>query len=205
MVRVKKDITADDSAASERLLLAALQLFNSKGYAATSVREIVAEAGVSKPVLYYYFGSKEGIYLALMEQVHARFQEVASRNIVASGSARDRIIGFITDMYDKISQERALVRLILSIYYGPPQGAPHFPHEQYFDAMLEIVAGMLQEGMESGELRRVDLQVASWSVISCLNTVMEERACSDTPRIDRDGLALMAGLVLDGIGNGGLR
>jgi len=39
----------------ERLLETAIGMFAEKGYAGTSVREIVEQAGVSKPVLYYYF------------------------------------------------------------------------------------------------------------------------------------------------------
>ena len=41
--------------ARERLLETATDIFAKKGYAGTSVREIVNRAGVSKPVLYYYF------------------------------------------------------------------------------------------------------------------------------------------------------
>ena len=52
--------------ARQRLLDAAAELFNGKGYAATTVREIVKAAGVTKPVLYYYFKNKEGIFLELM-------------------------------------------------------------------------------------------------------------------------------------------
>ena len=56
----------ENSAVRERLLREALRLFTERGYAATTVREIVAAAGVTKPVLYYYFGSKEGLYLEIM-------------------------------------------------------------------------------------------------------------------------------------------
>ncbi|NIW00329.1 TetR family transcriptional regulator, partial [Candidatus Saccharibacteria bacterium] len=41
--------------ARERLLETAIGMFAQKGYAGTSVREIAEQAGVSKPVLYYYF------------------------------------------------------------------------------------------------------------------------------------------------------
>ena len=52
--------------ARQRLLEMATKLFAEKGYAGTSVREIVDRAGVSKPVLYYYFKSKEGLFYALL-------------------------------------------------------------------------------------------------------------------------------------------
>jgi hypothetical protein len=47
--------TINKQNARERLLEAGIALFAEKGYASTSVREIVARAGVTKPVLYYYF------------------------------------------------------------------------------------------------------------------------------------------------------
>ncbi len=53
--------------ARQRLLETATELFAEKGYAGTSVREIVDRAGVSKPVLYYYFKSKEGLFYAILE------------------------------------------------------------------------------------------------------------------------------------------
>ena len=55
------------------MLKSAASIFSTKGYAATTVREIVASAGVSKPVLYYYFGSKKGIYFELMRGPFEKF------------------------------------------------------------------------------------------------------------------------------------
>jgi AcrR family transcriptional regulator len=48
-----------------RILETATDLFAEKGYAGTYVREIVEKAGVSKPALYYYFKSKEGLFYAI--------------------------------------------------------------------------------------------------------------------------------------------
>ena len=44
----------------EVLLQVALDLFHAKGYDAVGIQEIVDKAGVTKPTLYYYFGSKKG-------------------------------------------------------------------------------------------------------------------------------------------------
>ena len=65
-----------DTRIRELMLKSAIQLFNRKGYAATTVREIVAAVGVSKPVLYYYFGNKEGIYFELMRGPFMKFDAV---------------------------------------------------------------------------------------------------------------------------------
>ena len=52
---------------SDRILQSALELFSSKGYDATSVREICEASGITKPTLYHFYGSKEGVYRALVE------------------------------------------------------------------------------------------------------------------------------------------
>jgi AcrR family transcriptional regulator len=49
-----------------RILYAALDLFAERGFEAVSVREICAAAGVSKPVLYYHFDSRDGVILAVL-------------------------------------------------------------------------------------------------------------------------------------------
>ncbi len=51
----------------ERILEAALQLFSSQGYRATSVRDIAAGAGVSTGNVYHHFPDKETIYLTLLD------------------------------------------------------------------------------------------------------------------------------------------
>ncbi|HKG36795.1 MAG TPA: TetR/AcrR family transcriptional regulator [Solirubrobacterales bacterium] len=56
-----------DEPGRERILDAARAQFGERGYDATSIAEIGAGAGISKSVLYHYFGSKAGLYRALLE------------------------------------------------------------------------------------------------------------------------------------------
>jgi len=55
---------SDGTEARQRLLLAALRLFARKGFAKTSTREIVREAGINISAISYYFGDKAGLYAA---------------------------------------------------------------------------------------------------------------------------------------------
>src|SRR3970282_247165 len=71
-----KKTRVSDGVARDRLLKSATLLFTRKGYAGATVREIVAAAGVTKPVLYYYFRNKEGIYLELMRGGFSRFDSL---------------------------------------------------------------------------------------------------------------------------------
>src|SRR5271170_7729244 len=55
----------------ERILDVALDLFLEKGYDKTSLREIAEQLGFSKAALYYHFASKEDIFMALHQRLHA--------------------------------------------------------------------------------------------------------------------------------------
>lgn len=53
----------------QRVLAASAEIFSRRGYRATSMNEIAAEVGLSKPTLYHYFRSKEEILVRLYENV----------------------------------------------------------------------------------------------------------------------------------------
>lgn len=185
--------------ARERLLVAALTLFTQRGYAAASVREICAAAGVTKPVLYYYFGSKEGLYLQLMEGAYALFESTVAELSMYPGDVRRRVIHFCEGVFDISIEQMPVVRLIYSIYYGTPQGAPHFDLERYYDRMLEIISGLIREGMAAGAVRSGNENDMTWAILSCLNTAIEEQLCHPRPRIDRAAMGRMLNLVFGGI------
>src|SRR3954452_11725538 len=59
-------VKAERGVTAREIARAAAKLFAATGYDATSVRMIVKAAGVTKPTLYYHFGSKEGLAQALV-------------------------------------------------------------------------------------------------------------------------------------------
>ena len=81
-----------DPARRRAVLQAAAEAFAHGGYAATSMEEIAATAGVTKLIVYRHFGSKEILYRAVLEQVFARQAELFLANIAqglqAAGSTR---------------------------------------------------------------------------------------------------------------------
>jgi TetR/AcrR family transcriptional regulator len=199
---VEKTIPHPDSAVRERLLAAALQQFTSHGFSATSVREIVAAAGVTKPTLYYYFGNKEGIYRAIMDGALGPFEVMLDELIKAPGSARQRIIRICTGAFASSRANLDVVRLIYAIYYGPPQGAPHYDFDQVFSRILNAIAAAVTDGIAAGEFRNYPVRELSWGIMGMLNTTMEEQVCQEVPRIDGQGLENIITIFLNGISQG---
>ena len=63
----QREKKTDEKGAGARLLEAATALFAEKGYASTYVREVVTRDGVTKPVLYYYFKNKGGLFCSILD------------------------------------------------------------------------------------------------------------------------------------------
>lgn len=205
---MKKEIntsTPENTAVRDRLLSAALQLFSRRGYASTSVREIVESAGVSKPTLYYYFKNKEGIYLALMESSYKIFSERMQLLMGAEGSVRARLETFCLGVFDGFVEYIDVVRFIYAIYFGPPQGAPEFKHDQAYDWILDSIGTLVKEGIDCGEFRSGNPDDLTWATLGCLNTCMEEQLCKVGPRVDRASFVRILKLILDGISTEGTR
>jgi TetR/AcrR family transcriptional regulator len=73
------DKTRDAERSREKILGAAEDLFAEKGFAGTSVGEIAAAAGLSRGTPSYFFGSKAGLYRAVLEGAFARREEATRR------------------------------------------------------------------------------------------------------------------------------
>ena len=104
-----------------KLLTCATNLFTARGYDAVGVQEIADAAGIKKPTLYHYFGSKSGLLKAILdENMGALFAALEQANIYQ----RDIIstLSAITTVYfDFASQNPKFYRLQLSICFSPPE------------------------------------------------------------------------------------
>ncbi len=96
---------ADSPDLRERLLDAALACFVRQGIAATSLRDIAAEAGVTPALLHYYFGDKPQLQEALIQQrLLPAFMIVRSRLAAAGDDLADTIAAFICGVTEAIKQ-----------------------------------------------------------------------------------------------------
>lgn len=191
-----------DAGVRQRLLQAALDLFTARGYAATTVREIVETAGVTKPVLYYYFGNKEGLYLTLLNESFAGFDRQLDEFVQTPGPARDRLLRYCRSIFDNAAANVDIVRLSHAIYFGPPQGAPHFDFEGFFQRMLDGIAAILDDGLHRGEFRPHPRHELTWAVMGILNICMQEQIFQCAPRIDGAAMEVSLTLLLNGIAAG---
>jgi AcrR family transcriptional regulator len=144
----------------ERILMAAGSLFANKGYAGTSVREIVETAGVTKPTLYYYFKGKEDLYLQLMDMAADSFNEIFEEIRSLPGGMRIRLINMLARLSEMFRDYTDIVRLVNSTIWAAQNSAPFFDFnfKSKHDIVEAVFMNILQDGVAEGELTENRIQ-----------------------------------------------
>src|SRR5436305_12843787 len=103
-----------------RILKVALKQFAYAGYSGTSVQDIVDEAKVTKPTLYYYFHSKAGLYQALVDRAHEERYRLMHGAASSAKSFREQLIGMLTALFEFLPKGRDLLRLSFATAFAAP-------------------------------------------------------------------------------------
>jgi AcrR family transcriptional regulator len=156
MGRKKKNKSMDEQTARMTLLTTATVLFAKKGYAGASVREIVESAGMTKPMLYYYFSSKEGLFRSILDFGADMQEELISKVLMSRGSFLDRLNLLYRSIYQAVLEHVDFFRLIHNLIFGAPQAAPKYDVDVYHERMMEAIKAIYLEGIEKGEVRKED-------------------------------------------------
>lgn len=147
------------SAHREKIAAAAAQLFQSRGFTATSMDDIAQKAGYSKATLYVYFANKQEIIglLALksMQQLYARLQQALSFDETATMPEKYQRLCQGLRQYQ---QEQPLYfQMVLNKINGAPDNEKYSLDEraayQTGEAINDLIRDCLQTGIANGELR----------------------------------------------------
>jgi TetR/AcrR family transcriptional regulator len=136
-----------------RILSAATQLFAHKGYGLTSVREVVATAGVAKPTLYYYFENKEALYLEAVGTQLRLMTELVHRALSTQGTVRSRLTTFVEQYVNVALSNRDGVRLAITATHPCEDERPQIDIMSFHLETIAPMEGLVAEGMKTGELR----------------------------------------------------
>ena len=127
------------------ILNAAMELFALKGYAASSIREICLAAGVTKPVLYYHFRSKEHLYQELMLDLFNQTRKNLLKLSKYRGSLRERLVLYVASEFRNCRKDPNSVRLIFRSMFSPEGEYPRFNYVEEFKREREMIALFIQK------------------------------------------------------------
>jgi len=152
----------------DRLIEAARRIFADKGYEAASVREITAAASANLGAITYHFGSKQGLYDAVLESLlDPLAREVglgAPAEPVDGVSALDRIDGLVARVFAHLASNPDLQLLVLQ-HVGTRQALPG-PIYERLPLLVGRLAKEIRRGQRDGSIRSGNPELLAFSVIA---------------------------------------
>jgi AcrR family transcriptional regulator len=133
----------------QQMLDAAVQLFSVNGYHETSMDAIAAEAKISKPMLYLYYGSKEELFGACLDRELGRFVDTVRADIDFTQSPRDLLRNAVVAFLSYIDTNRASWMVL----YTQATSSQAFAHtvREGRDRIVDLVGRLLQSGTRNPE------------------------------------------------------
>lgn len=138
---------------------AALKMFSSKGYHKTTMAEIAMEAGFGKGTLYWYWGSKEELYFALIEESHDEFVGLVSEAAQREGNALDKLYWLGNETVDLHYRRRDYTKLSWKMRAEELEAfSPVYVERmrRNNEEMKENLKEIVSQGIEEGLLPQVD-------------------------------------------------
>lgn len=137
----------------EQVLRAALKRFADAGYAATSVQDIVDDAKVSKPALYYHFTDKAGLFQALVNQAHDERYRIIQEAAAGKKTFAEKAEAMLAALFGYFRENRELMRLAFATMLAAPGEVPeNFSCEDKCERIFEFIHTTMQQGQKAGEL-----------------------------------------------------
>ncbi|MCL6445779.1 MAG: TetR/AcrR family transcriptional regulator [Alicyclobacillus sp.] len=149
---------------------AAVQLFEQKGYHATSVQDIADAVGLQKGSLYHYIESKEDLLLQIAQQAITEFNQKLERILAQDVPARHKLVQAIENhlvvSITNLQTTTVLLRETFSL--TEPQ---HQVIQAHTDEYLRLWTRILEEGKATGEFAVQDTKVAALAILGACNWV----------------------------------
>ncbi|MFQ5890636.1 MAG: TetR/AcrR family transcriptional regulator [Gemmatimonadota bacterium] len=149
---------------ASRLLRAALELFARRGYDGASLRSITARAESNLGAVAYHYGSKSGLYEAVVAWVVGPLREAATRAAHAPGPPLERVEGIVRAFFAHLERRPELPQLMLQrLAAGQPIPKPAAVTIQH---NLGMLVSLIREGQKDGTIREGDPALMALSVVA---------------------------------------
>lgn len=150
-------ISRADSAEATRkqLLSAARAAFSESGLEGARVDDIARRAGLNKQLVYHYFGNKEGLYTAVLEQVYGEIRERETALHLSDLPAEEAMRRLIDFSFGYLAENRDFVRLLAD---ENAHGGRHLGSSETVSdvnmPIIQMIDETLKRGVDDGVFRR---------------------------------------------------
>ena len=146
--------TNDPERTMANILEVAMAEFAEKGLAGARIDEIAAATQTSKRMIYYYFESKEGLYLAALEESYRRMREIESKQNLESLAPEAALRRLVEFTFDHHVSHESYIRLVISENMNRGQFLAQSQSIQQLNVpAISAIRQLYERGVSSGDFR----------------------------------------------------
>lgn len=170
---------------ADRILLAAMAEFGTRGYEATSLDDLARRLGIRKQTILYWFPSKEALLAAVVDSCADELTTRLERGLASAGDGFARVEAMVRVMFRLAARHPTMLGFLREVTrLGPPASTRLLERLQ---PLVDRAAGYLEAEMDAGRMRRHDprlLLLAAYSMVTGLATEVEVlRAFGEEPTL----------------------
>lgn len=183
-----------------QILRAALKHFANSGYAATSVQQIVSDAKVSKPALYYHFKDKSELFKALVHEAHDEKFRLQREAAARGKDIREQLENILNTLFDFVAKNRELMRISFATNFAAPGEVPeHLGYAVKCERNFQFVHSLIKVAQKNGELNKnFDSGEMAFGIYGLTNLYLISHLMERNYRPDRKAAKRIVELFLTG-------
>lgn len=134
----------------EKIMAKATELFSEQGYDSVGIAEIVNQCSITKPTLYYYFGSKENLLQSIVHE-YCLTLKTAVINKASQERSFEKNLASTADAYLKYTSEnKQFMRLYFSLVFTPHSNRAYHIVKQEAEAIQAIIETFFENDLVFG-------------------------------------------------------
>jgi TetR/AcrR family transcriptional regulator len=169
----------------ERIARSALRYFAEKGYAGTSLREIAEAARTTKPMIYYYFKSKEGLYVSTLGDLLQKFADAIDEATRPEDTPCEKLRGFCDTYLRYFERQEPYVAFVVREVFGLGMDIMNEFGRSLDERIRSRLTRVLEEGIQQGIFRDADVDMCTIGIMGILNMFILRRIYGD-PDLHRE-------------------
>ena len=174
-------MTTSETSLREKILLTAKSLFIQQGYHGLAMRQISEAVGVSKAALYYHFKDKEELFLAILDiylnEIESAIDAIQSKRL----SSSEQLRMFVEYILSQPAEQRAVMRLGSQEMVQLSTSSRKSFGKIYREKFIGKLTAIFQVGIESGELKSLNAEVATWALLGIMYPYFYPAHTGDKP------------------------
>lgn len=192
--------TTPDNETRQEILRAALKRFANCGYAAASVQQIVGDAKVSKPTLYYYFSDKAALFEALVHEAHDERYRLMREAAERARDLRGQLVEILNVLFEYFAKHRELMRISLATAFASPGEMPRgLKYADRCERNFDFLHSLMKRAATRGEVnRRFDSRELAFGFYGQVNAYLMARLIMPQSELNRQKAERIVDLFLAG-------